>query len=127
MSSSHEVEAPARQRIAFYVLHAALDLAFGARPIRLAGARGEAVVAGEVLEQRMPQHLVLAAAQHQGARIIVQAVQGHAAEKAKCALVAVEQGRQPLVAISAREQPARIAQREHEQMDRFRLLADPDL
>src|ERR1700683_4938165 len=121
------METPARQRIVFYVPNSAFDLAFGPRPIWLAGARGETVVAREVVEQRMPQHFVLTAAQHQGARVIVQAVQGDAVEKTKRALVTIEQGRQALVAISARKQPPRIAQGEHEQMDRFRLLADPDL
>ena len=41
--------------------------------------------------------------------------------------MAVEQAGQPLVAISVRIQPARIAQREHEQMNLLRLRADPDL
>jgi hypothetical protein len=73
------VEAPARQSIALHILHSALDLTFSPRPVRLAGARGEAVVACEILEQRMPQDLVFAAAQHQSARVIVQTCQSHSA------------------------------------------------
>ena len=64
-------EAPARQRVALNIFNATLDLALGARPIGLAGVRAEAVVAREVLEQRMPHYLVFAAAQHQRAWIIV--------------------------------------------------------
>src|SRR5216684_2559006 len=41
---------PARQRVALDVLHAALDLALGPRPIGLAGPRREAVITGKVLE-----------------------------------------------------------------------------
>src|SRR5229473_5020893 len=52
-------ETPPGQRVALDVLHAALDLALGPRPIGLAGPRREPVVAREVLEQRMPQHLAL--------------------------------------------------------------------
>src|ERR1700730_334494 len=95
-------EAPARQRVALYILDAILALALGARPIGLAGARGEAVIARKILEQRMPQHLMLAASQYQVARIIVQTTQGHAAKPAKGMLMAVEQAGQPLMAISAR-------------------------
>src|SRR5260370_12930512 len=119
-------EAPTRQRIALDVLHPALDLALGARPVRLAGPRGEAVVTGKVLEQRMPQYLVLAAPQHQRARIVVQAAERHAATVSKRALVAGEQSGQPFVAIPPGQQTPRIAQREHEQGYRLRLLSDPD-
>ena len=52
-------EAPACQRVALDVLHPALDLALGARPVRLTGPRRETVVAGKILEQGMPQYLVL--------------------------------------------------------------------
>jgi hypothetical protein len=41
--------------------------------------------------------------------------------------VAVEQRGQPFVTVPAGKQAPRIAQREHEQMNRFRLLSDPDL
>src|SRR5579864_7519088 len=75
----------------------------------------------------MPQHFALAAAQHQRTRIIVKAGEGHTAKVTKRALVAVEQRGQPLVTIPAGEQTPRIAQREHEQVDRLRLLTDPDL
>src|SRR5216684_1284088 len=75
----------------------------------------------------MPQHFALAAAQHQRARIIVKAGEGHTAKVTKRALVAVEQRGQPLIAIPAGKQTPRIAQREHEQVDRLRLLTDPDL
>src|SRR6266849_5171069 len=75
----------------------------------------------------MPQHFALAAAQHQRTRIIVKAGEGHTAKVTKRALVAVEQRGQPLIAIPAGKQTPRIAQREHEQVDRLRLLTDPDL
>src|SRR5713101_6687310 len=75
----------------------------------------------------MPQHFALAAAQHQRARIIVKAGEGHTAKVTKRPLVAVEQRGQPLVTIPAGEQTPRIAQRKHEQVDRLRLLTDPDL
>jgi hypothetical protein len=75
----------------------------------------------------MPQHLVLAPPQHQRARIVVQAAERHAAKVAKRALVAIEQSGQPFVAIPTGKQAPRIAQREHEQVDRLRLFPDPDL
>src|SRR5260370_13007756 len=75
----------------------------------------------------MPQPLVPAAPQPQRARIVVQAAERHAAKVAKRALVAVEQSGQPFVAIPAGKQTPRIAQREHEQVDRLPLLSDPDL
>jgi hypothetical protein len=45
--------------------------------------------------------------------------------QAQRAFVAVEQRRQPLIGVPAAKQSPRTAQREEEQMDRLRLLADP--
>jgi hypothetical protein len=59
--------------------------------------------------------------------IIVKAAERHAAKVAKRALVAIKQSGQPFVAIPAGKQTPRIGQREHEQVDRLRLLPDPDL
>ena len=73
----------------------------------------------------MPHHPVLAAAQHQGARVIVEIAERHAAKMTKGALMAVEQTCQLLVAIGVCKQAARIAQGQHEQMDGLQLLAEP--
>ena len=74
----------------------------------------------------MPHHPVLAAAQHQRARVIVEAAKRDPAKVAKGTLVAVEQARQFFVAIGVSKQPPRIAQRQHEQMDGLQPLAKPN-
>ena len=132
-SSSHASKAAqlrkaaTRQGIPLHVFHAALDLAFGPRPIRLAGARREAVVPREVLEARMPQHLACGATQRDRARIVVETAERHAAEVTQGALVAIEQRVEPLVAIGVRHRPSREAEREDEEVDRRRDVGDPDL
>ena len=40
--------------------------------------------------------------------------------------MAVQQSRQPLIAIGTRKEPARVTEREHEQMNLLRLPTDPD-
>ena len=115
------------QRIPLHVFHAALDLALGPRPIRLARARREAVVPCEVLEARMPQHLACGATQRDRARIVVQTRERHAAEVTQGALVAIEQRVETLVAISVRHRPSRETEREDKEVDRRRDLANPDL
>jgi hypothetical protein len=74
----------------------------------------------------MPHHPILTAAEHQGARVIVEAAERDATKMAKGALVAIEQARQLFVGIGVGIQPPRIAQRQHEQMDGLQLLAEPD-
>ena len=92
-------EAPARQGVALDILDAALDLALGAGAVGLAGVWGEAVIVREVLKQWMPYHPVLTAAQHQGARVIVEAAERYAAKVAKGTLMAVEQTRRLFITI----------------------------
>src|SRR5436309_2341244 len=117
-------EAPASQCVALDILYAALDLALGAGTVRLAGVRRKAVIACEVLEQRMPHDPVLTAAEHQRTRVIVKAGEGHASKVAKRTLVAVEQARQLFVAIGVSKQPPRIAEGQDEQMNGLQLLAN---
>ena len=118
-------EAPPGQGVALDVLHPALDLPLGLRPIGLAGARREAVVAREVLEDRVPADGARRPAEDLCPRIVIQTREGHAAEVAKGPLVAVEEHREPLVRIAIRETAARVAEGEHEEVDGLRPLADP--
>jgi hypothetical protein len=90
--------------------HEALDHPVRLRAIRLACSRREAVVAREVLEDRMPEDRAGAPPEDLRARIIVQAFERHAAEVAKRPLVPVEQDGEPLVRVRVgkhrREKPS---------------------
>src|SRR5436305_15261689 len=87
-------EAPASQCVALDILYAALDLALGAGTVRLAGVRRKAVIACEVLEQRMPHDPDLTEDEHQRTRLIVKAGEDHSSQAATRTLVTLEQSRQ---------------------------------
>src|SRR5207247_10613417 len=97
----------------------------GVRPEGVAGAWREAVVAGEALEDRVPDDGARRPTEDLRPRIVVQTLEGHAAEVPKGPLVAVEEHGEPLVRIAIREAPARVPKREDEQVEGLQPLADP--
>ena len=107
-------EAAAGERIALDVLDPALDLALGLRPVGLTHPRREAPVACEVLEDGMPEHAARLAAECHRARVVVEALERHAAEVTEGLLVTAQQRGEPLIAGRLHEQAPRVAEREHE-------------
>src|SRR5690606_16158855 len=93
-------EAVAGDGVALHIADAALVLALGARPVRRAGARPEAPVAGEGLqpgiELDLPGERVMVL--DQGAGVVQEDLLGNPREGAERRLDAVEPGRLPLVA-----------------------------
>src|SRR5215831_3515063 len=120
-------EAPAGQGVALHIFDAALHFALGLGAIRSTRARRKAVGPRKIFKHRLPEYVPLTPPEDQRPRIIVETLQGHAAEVPKRAFMTVTQHVQPLMGIRAAPQAPTVAEREDEEMDHFTALADPDV
>ena len=111
-------EAAGEEEVLADVAERPLDLALGLGPVRPAGLRVEAVVAGEVDQRPVVDDVALGIlADDRGLHPIVEDLARHAAERLESGEVAAQHGLQVLVQDEAGPEQAAVAEHQREQPD----------